>query len=94
MTASETGRIEVQGRLTIETVPALFASGLHHLDKGDLLVDFSRVEAVDSAAISLLLGWGRAALRNHRNLTVVSLPADLSSLAHLYGVDEFLPAQG
>lgn len=84
-------RLLVHGRLTIATVPALFETGLQHLSKEDLLVDFSAVEAVDSAAVSLLLGWQRAAHRAQRQLRVMGLPDDLQSLARLYGVDELLP---
>jgi phospholipid transport system transporter-binding protein len=89
----EDGRLVVRGRLTIETVPALFESGLQHLAKEDLLVDLVQVEAVDSAAVSMLLGWARAAQRNQRTLRVEGLPADLLSLATLYGVADMLPQQ-
>jgi len=87
----EGDRLLVHGRLTIQTVPKLFQTGLEHLVTEDLLVDFSAVEAVDSAAVSLLLGWTRAAQRAKRDLRVVNLPDDLQSLARLYGVDELLP---
>lgn len=93
MIAIEDGRLVVRGRLTIATVPALFESGLQHLTSEDLLVDFSLVEAVDSAAVSMLLGWTRAAQRSKRTLRVTGLPDDLLSLARLYGVDELLPQQ-
>lgn len=83
----------VRGRLTIATVPAVFEAGLQHLASEDLLVDFSQVEAVDSAAVSMLLGWQRAAQRNRRALRVAVLPGDLLSLADLYGVTELLPKQ-
>jgi len=89
----EDGRLVVGGRLTIATVPALFEAGLQHLASEDLLVDFSRVEAVDSAAVSMLLGWLRAAQRHQRTLHVTGLPDDLLSLARLYGVAELLPRQ-
>lgn len=92
MIAPDTGHIAVQGRLTIETVPALFETGLRHLREGNLRVDFSQVEAVDSAAISMLLGWERAAQRSQRDLRVEGWPDDLLSLARLYGVDELLPS--
>jgi len=83
----------VSGRLTIATVPALFETGLQHLTSEDLLVDFSRVEAVDSAAVSMLLGWLRAAQRSQHALRITGLPEDLLSLANLYGVSELLPRQ-
>lgn len=81
----------VSGRLTITTVPELFETGLQYLNSEDLLVDFSQVEAVDSSAVSMLLGWLRAAQRNQRTLRVTGLPDDLLSLARLYGVAELLP---
>jgi phospholipid transport system transporter-binding protein len=83
----------VSGGLTMETVPALFETGLQHLAGEDLQVDFSQVEAVDSAAVSMLLGWARAAQHGQRNLRVLNLPDDLLSLARLYGVADLLPQQ-
>ena len=93
MIAREDGRLVVRGRLTIETVPALFQAGLQHLGEEDLLVALAQVEAVDSAAVSMLLGWSRAAQRSQRTLRVAGLPADLLSLATLYGVADMLPQQ-
>jgi len=93
MIAREADRLVVSGPLTIATVPALFETGLQHLSSEDLLVDFSQVEAVDSAAVSMLLGWTRAAQRGQHNLRVIGLPDDLLSLARLYGVAEMLPQQ-
>lgn len=93
MISREDGRLVVRGRLTIETVPELFESGLQHLAGEDLLVDLTQVEAVDSAAVSMLLGWSRAAQRSQRTLRVSGLPADLLSLATLYGVADMLPQQ-
>lgn len=83
----------VHGSLNIETVPALFETGLQHLAGEDLQVDFSQVASVDSSAVSMLLGWARAAQRVQHGLRVKGLPEDLLSLARLYGVAELLPHQ-
>lgn len=83
----------VHGSLNIETVPALFEAGLQHLAGEDFQVDFSQVDSVDSAAVSMLLGWTRAAQRIQHDLRVKGLPEDLLSLARLYGVAELLPQQ-
>jgi phospholipid transport system transporter-binding protein len=91
--AREGDRLMVHGRLTIATVPDLFETGLQHLSSENLLVDFSKVEAVDSAAVSLLLGWLRSAKRNQHDLRVTGLPDELLSLARLYGVSDLLPQQ-
>ena len=83
----------VQGSVSIETVPALFESGLQQLLSDDLQVDFTQVESVDSAAVSMLLGLVRAAQRTRHDLRVKGLPENLLSLARLYGVAELLPQQ-
>jgi len=83
----------VQGSLNMDTVPALYESGLKQLAGEDLNVDFSQVESVDSAAVGMLLGWARSALRLQHVLRVKGLPEELLSLAHLYGVAEMLPQQ-
>ena len=83
----------VDGSLNIETVPAIFDTGLRHLAGEDFQVDFSQVTSVDSAAVSMLLGWIRTAQRIRRDLRVKGLPEDLLSLARLYGVAELLPQQ-
>ncbi len=83
----------VQGQVTMETVPALFAQGLQHLGRANLLADFSQAEAVDSAAVSMLLAWQRAAQRGQRTLQIANLPENLLSLARLYGIEELLPKQ-
>ena len=84
-------QIMVDGNLTLEVVPKLFEEGLVRLDEGALRVDFSQVEAVDSSAISMPLGWERAAQQKQNELSVTGLPDDLLSLARLYGVEELLP---
>jgi phospholipid transport system transporter-binding protein len=83
----------VNGNLNIETVPALFETGLQRLAGEELRVDFSQVGSVDSAAVSMLLGWSRAAQRGQQVLRVKGLPEDLLNLARLYGVAELLPQQ-
>ncbi len=94
MISREKNSLMLSGRLTMSTVPSLYQAGLKLLASEDLLVDLSKVEAVDSAAVSMLLGWMRACSANGRKLRVANLPADLLSLANLYGVAEMLPQNG
>ena len=91
MIAREGDRLMLSGRLTMSTVPALYDAGLKLLASEDLLVDLSKVEVVDSAAVSMLLAWSRAAQARQRTLRLVNLPDDLLSLANLYGVAGMLP---
>jgi ABC-type transporter Mla MlaB component len=53
--------------------------------------DLAQVEAADSSAVSMLLGWLRNAQRHQAKLTFVNVPENLRSLAHLYGVADALP---
>lgn len=92
MMTQEGDRFVMRGSLTMQTVSAVFKQGLQQLAKGDLSVDFSQVEVVDSATVSLLLGWLRAAQSKQRQLNVQALPKNVLSLATLYGVADLLPS--
>jgi phospholipid transport system transporter-binding protein len=56
-----------------------------------LVVDFSGVTRVDTAALSLMLEWQRRALASSSKVSFANLPMNLSHLAALYGVTEFVP---
>lgn len=91
MISREGDRLQVSGRLTMETVTALYDAGLQPNGGGVLEIDLGKVEAVDSAAVSLLLSWLRRAQRNNVTLSFANVPDNLLSLANLYGVAELLP---
>jgi len=84
-------RFQVSGRLTIDVVTALYNSGLPPKGKSALVVDLGKVEAVDSAAVSLLLSWQRRAQRDRVSLCFSNVPDNLMSLARMYGVAELIP---
>lgn len=94
MLGREGDRLNVSGRLTMDTVAALYAAGLEPDGGGALAVDLAKVEAVDSAAVSLLLSWLRRAQRDNVDLHFVNVPASLLSLARVYGVDGVLRLDG
>ena len=73
------------------TATELFNSGLQPNGKAALVVDMSQVEAVDSAAVSLILAWLREAQRSQVTLCFSHVPDNLLSLTRLYGVAELLP---
>jgi phospholipid transport system transporter-binding protein len=87
-------KLQLSGPLTLQTVKALFDQGLQAGGKTKLEVDLSQVEAVDSAAVSLMLAWLREAQRSNINLYFSHIPANLMSLAKLYGVADLLPLGG
>ena len=92
MIACEGGRCTVQGPLTMRNVTAVLQESASLFRDGDIRVDLSGVTEVDSAAVSLLLEWRRQALAANRRIEYVNLPANLQSLADLYGVSELLAA--
>lgn len=67
--------------------------GLAQLAQGDLSVDCGALTQIDSAAIAVLLGWQRAAQAQQRQLVIHRPPAQLLSLAAVYGVAELLGFQ-
>ena len=83
-------RCAVRGPITIDNVVALLAEGNGLFSAAQATVDLAAVTEVDSSALSLLLEWRREAGRNGRSIRYLNLPANLKSLAELYGVTELL----
>jgi phospholipid transport system transporter-binding protein len=91
MIQREGGLLRVSGRLTMEAIGATFAEAMQPLEGKDWTVDLAQVEAADSSAVSMLLGWLRNAQRHEAKLTFINVPENLRSLANLYGVADALP---
>lgn len=90
---SEGARAEVlalEGALSFETLPRVLAESRAYTARPDLperlTIDFSAITEVDSSAVALLLEWRREAASRGKGLYFVNLPANLLSLAELYGV--------
>ena len=56
-----------------------------------VVLDLVAVSEVDSSALSIILAWLRTASEYGINLRMANPPANLISLATLYGVAELLP---
>ena len=91
MITAADGRLRVAGPLTIDTITALLAESEPLFTAPETVVDLAAVTDVDSAGVSLLLQWQRSARAAGRTIIVVNLPANLKSLAELYGVAELIP---
>jgi phospholipid transport system transporter-binding protein len=76
--------------VTNENAGSLLEQGLAAIRAGDTTIDLSGVQTVDSAAVALLLAWRRAAAEQGKQLTFAGVPAGITSLADLYGVDTLL----
>ncbi|MGH8640616.1 MAG: STAS domain-containing protein [Burkholderiales bacterium] len=89
MITCKDGHCTVQGPVTVDNVVSLLEQGREQLTSAST-IDLSGVTEVDSSALSLLLEWRRDAARNGRAVRFARLPANLRSLAQLYGVTELL----
>lgn len=85
------GKWLVSGNLLLEDVEQLLARNIVVDGSQALEVDLAGVTEVDSVALSLLFEWVRQARVNRCKLGYSNLPANLVSLATLYGVLDFLP---
>ncbi len=80
---------QVVAPMTYATAAELFTLGKHLLAKGDEVVfDLTGVTSADSSALSIILGWQRAAGIGRLHLT--NLPESVISLSELYGIAEML----
>ena len=82
--------LALEGALSFETLPRVLEESRAYSARPDLperlTIDFSAITEVNSSAVALLLEWRREAARRGKGLYFVNLPANLLSLAELYGV--------
>ncbi len=82
----------VAGAVGVDNVNTLLRESIVlEMSKPVCEIDFSEVTNVDTAAISLMMEWQRRAVASSNKVTFVHLPANLTSLATLYGVADFIP---
>jgi phospholipid transport system transporter-binding protein len=84
------GQLFITGAMNQQTAPALLPAGETLVVLADQVVNLSGIEAVDSSALAVLLGWMRAARAAGKSLSIVDAPAAFVSLASLYGVTSIL----
>ena len=88
--------LALDGALSFETIPDVLRASEEYAARSDLpdrlTIDFAGIDAVDSAAVALLLEWRRQAGRRGKTLQFVNLPENLIALARLYGVEELIAA--
>jgi phospholipid transport system transporter-binding protein len=93
MITGDDGRFRLEGRIDMSNADAILKEGVRQLFNGHpATVDLGGVTGVDSAAVSLLLEWQRAAAAAQQRIHFVNLPAALRSLAELYGVSDLITA--
>lgn len=92
MIRREGERLFITGPATLQQVGAIFEQGNAQLNEGVRVIDLGEVTELDSSLLATLLGWLREARRLDASLSFARMPADLATIAGLYGVAELLPA--
>jgi phospholipid transport system transporter-binding protein len=90
MISCEGERCTVQGALTMSNVTQVLAESTALFTGARTVVDLQGVTEVDSSGVSLLLEWRRQAAKVNRSIEFTNVPANLRSLAELYGVLELI----
>lgn len=80
----------VAGPLTVDTAASVLESSRKAAWPKSGIVDLSGVDSVDSAAVAVLLAWRRRASIEGIELSFTGVPASLSALGKLYGVEELI----
>ena len=86
-------RWKLSGDVVISTAKSILtASEALPIAAGDVgtVIDFEDVADIDTTAVSLILEWKRRAIKENQTLKVVNLPANLTSLVQLYGVEDLI----
>lgn len=83
-------RLVLDGPVTLATHAALRAQAASLVADGDLEVDWSAVDTVDSSALALILHWQRTSAARGARAVQSHLPQALLALSELYGVQELL----
>ncbi len=78
--------------ITNANAPEVVAAGRAAMQGGDWVVDFTSVVHCDTSAVACILAWLRFARASGGKLQLLGLPADLLSLAKLYGVEALIAA--
>jgi len=82
--------IALTGCVTLDSVKRIEQDVAGRLNQPEVVIDLAAVTDVDSVAVSLMLHWQRAATAAGRRVQFINLPAELTSLATLYGVEGLL----
>ena len=86
-------RVEVAGALTLDSATAVLREGsaaLKDIAASAAVLDLSKVEHVDSSALTLVFALIRQAQASGCALSVQNPPRQLLSLAAVYGVGDML----
>ncbi len=84
------GRLSVTAPMVISTATTLLEAGKDLLTEQEETIDLQAVPEADSSALAVMLAWMRSGEAAGRSIQFANLPAAITALADLYGVDEIL----
>jgi phospholipid transport system transporter-binding protein len=76
--------------ISMGNAAVVVAAGAAAIRGGDPAIDLSAVQTCDSSAVAAVLAWQREAARAGHSLRLIGTPADLLSLASVYGVESLI----
>jgi phospholipid transport system transporter-binding protein len=82
----------MEGSVTFANAASVLESGKQQFGKNDLTVDLKSLKELDSSVLAVIFEWVRYAKEQHVKIKFINIPANLKSLATLYGVVELIPA--
>ena len=83
-------RWQLTGDVVVGSAKAILTTSQDFVISNDTIIDFAQAADIDTTALSLILEWKRRAQIENKTLQFINLPANLSSLAALYGVEEMI----
>ena len=83
-------RLTLRGAMTFAQAVALRELVIKEIDRDGLTVDLGAVDEADSTALSLLLEWQRAAKARGWRIAFANVPANMRSLAEVYGIVDLI----
>jgi len=83
-------RLFISGPATLAQAAEVLEQGKTQLREGVRVIDLGEVTELDSSLLAMMLAWLREAKQHGKALEFARLPADLATIAGLYGVADLL----
>ena len=80
----------MKGDITLTQVPSIIKLTIGYEWKNSVLIDLIQVKEVDTSLLGLIFEWKRQAKKYNRTVSIKNTPANLESLAKLYGVEKII----
>ena len=80
----------MKGNITLTQVPSILKLTIDYKWRESILIDLKQVGEVDTSLIGLIFEWKKQAKKYKKSVKIKNIPANLLSLAKLYGVEEFI----